>query len=195
MLLAMFHDATVSALRAYSLQEMKQLLLAAGTTTSSSASTNNNHRRRPYHIQTFQSVSFAEYFGIPAFVPMLRDPVLQFFLAVPVTNEACDKIVATSSECCVDITNGGDSLSSLSKEQPALSLLRKDHQDGTTTNKQQQQSPSLVIVLLALTFGAYNTYSIILAYYRCMYSYPKTTTPRPVKYQVQTVQYRSALLV
>jgi hypothetical protein len=167
MLLAMFHDATVSALRAYSLQELKQLLLAAGTTTSSNASTTNNHQRRPYHIQTFQSVSFAEYFGIPAFVPMLRDPVLQFFLAVPVTNEACGKIVATSSECCVVITNGGDPSSSLSKEQPALSLVRKDHQDGTTTTtnkqQQQQQSPSLVIVLLALAFGAYYTYSLILA--------------------------------
>jgi hypothetical protein len=92
---------------------------------------------------------------------------LAFFLAVPVTNETCGKVVATSSECCV-FADGGDALSSLSNE-PALILPRKDHQDGAatvTTKNKQQQSPSLVLVLLALAFGACHTCSLVLA--QCM---------------------------
>ena len=67
---AVWHDATISVLRAYSVDELTDLL-----------------QRTPcgelYEVFSFDSPSFAEWLSVPALVQPLKDPVLRFFWAVP----------------------------------------------------------------------------------------------------------------
>ena len=73
----LWHDATVSILRSYSQDELRQMILSS-------------EDGKDYNIQMFRSPSYGEWLGIPSFLwlPGMEDHVMNFVLATPTNHYA-----------------------------------------------------------------------------------------------------------
>jgi predicted naringenin-chalcone synthase len=104
-MLVMWHDATVSVMRSYSHSQLMEMMVEGCTS------------QREYRIQSFQSVSYAEYLGIPPVLPLLRDPVMQFFWAVPSPHDGCAN--STGSSCMIySPTEKNSVVQTITREEP-----------------------------------------------------------------------------
>ena len=74
-LIGLWHDATVSILRSYSQDELRQMILSTD-------------EGKNYNLQMFRSPSYGEWLGVPSFLrlPGMEDHVMNFVFATPPAN-------------------------------------------------------------------------------------------------------------